>query len=92
MNKKTIGVVNDVLYSYVKRSLYFKKDYGSYVKEIFKDYQSFCIKAGVTPLAYREFRESLKDILMKREPEALLTKRNSRFFILNIIRGLELQC
>ena len=82
--------VNGTLYSFVNESLQFKETYGSYVHELFREYKRFCLERDVKPLPYRKFRESLEEIFLKQMPDAELTKKNNRYFVLNVIRGFEL--
>lgn len=88
MNKTII--VNNALFTFVQERLHFKEAYGVYMKEIFEEYKIFCAERGVSPLSYRRFRESLEEVLTAKIPAADVTKKNNRYFIFNVIRGLEL--
>lgn len=87
---KTKMAVNGTLYSFVYDVLHYKKTYGSYVHELFREYRRYCLERDVAPLPYRKFRESLAEIFLKEMPDVEFTKKNNRYFVLNVISGLEL--
>lgn len=86
--KEKKRAVNGTLYSFVDEVLQFKKTYG--VHELFREYKIYCLERDAAPLPYRKFRESLEEIFLKQMPDAELTKKNNRYFVLNVIRGREL--
>ena len=87
MNKT---VVDNTLFMFVQERLHLKEDYGLYMKDVFEEYKFFCFERGVSPLSYRKFRESIEEVLAAKIPAAGVTKKNNRYFIFNVIRGLEL--
>lgn len=82
--------VNGILFSYVEKELHYKNAYGSYTKELFENYKQYCFEQSVAPQSYKKYRESLKEILEKEMPEAELTKKNNRYYVLNVIRELKI--
>lgn len=90
MIQKEKIIVNSALYDYIMEEVHFKRDFGTYVKDLYFYYRLFCAARGVSPLGYKDFRASLSEVIYRKMPEVELTKKNNRYFIKNVVHGVQL--
>ena len=91
MTQENKITVNGTLYDYICAEVHFKKNFGAYIKDLYLYYRLFCAAKGVSPMLYRDFRDSMQEVLGQEMPEAEFTRKNNRYFINNVVHGLTLK-